>query len=74
VITDIDQGSPSARQGLRPGDIIYRVGSVPVTSAIEAQRELNRVPAGGTALLRIIRRDQTSSKGYQELFLTVTKN
>ena len=74
VITDIDQGSPAARQGLRPGDIIYRVGSVPVTSAVEAQRELNRVPAGGTALLRIIRRDQTSSKGYQELFLTVTKN
>jgi serine protease Do len=74
VITDIDQGSPAARQGLRPGDIIYRVGSTPVTSAMEAQRELNRIPAGGTALLRIIRRDQTSPKGYQELFLTVTKN
>ena len=74
VITDIDQGSPAARQGLRPGDIIYRVGSTPVTTAVEAQRELNRVPAGGTALLRIMRRDQSASRGYQELFLTVTKD
>ena len=73
VITDLDQGSPAARQGLRRGDIIFRVGSTPVTSAVDAQRELNRVPAGGTALLRIIRRDQASPRGYQELFLTVTK-
>src|SRR5687768_11144997 len=27
VITDIDQGSPAARQGLSRGDIIFRVGS-----------------------------------------------
>ena len=73
VITDLDQGSPAARQGLRLGDIIYRVASTPVSSAVDAQRELNRVPAGGTALLRIIRRDQASPRGYQELFLTVTK-
>jgi len=74
VITDIDSGSPAADDGLNPGDIIVRVGSTPVTSAMEAQRELNRVPAGGTALLRVIRADRTSTKGYREIFLTVTKS
>ncbi len=73
VITDLDPGSPAEEQGLRQGDVIFRVGGTPVTSAVEAQRELNKVPAGGTALLRIIRRAETS-KGYQELFLTVTKD
>jgi S1-C subfamily serine protease len=74
VITDVDSGSPAADDGLNPGDIIVRVGSTPVTSAVEAQRELNRVPAGGTALLRVIRVDRSSSKGYREIFLTVTKS
>ena len=74
VITEVDQGSPAADDGLRPGDIIFRVGSTPVTSAIEAQRELNRVPAGGTALVRVIRRDTSATKGYSEIFFTVTKS
>jgi serine protease Do len=74
VITDIDAGSPAADDGLGEGDIIVRVGSTPVTSSIEAQRELNKVPAGGTALLRVIRRDANTSKGYREVFLTVTKS
>ena len=73
VITDVDEGSPAQEDGLQAGDIIVRVGSTPVTSAVEAQRELNRVPAGGTALLRIIRRANTT-KGFREIFLTVTKN
>ena len=73
VITDVDDGSPAGDFGLRPGDIIFRVGNTSVASAVEAQRELNRVPAGGTALLRIIRKDQSATKGYREIFLTVTK-
>jgi serine protease Do len=74
VITDVDSGSPAFDDGLRPGDIIVRVGSTPITSAVEAQRELNRVPAGGTALVRIIRADRSTNKGYREIFLTVTKS
>jgi serine protease Do len=74
VVTDVDPGSPAANYGLQPGDIIYRVGSSPVTSAVDAQRELNKIPAGGTALLRVIRRDQGTTKGYREIFLTVTKD
>jgi serine protease Do len=66
VITDVEDGSPAARRGLRPGDVIIRVGSVNINTMADAQRELGRVPAGGTALLRIIRQGQ-------EIFLTVTK-
>jgi serine protease Do len=66
VITDIEQGSPAARAGLQPGDVIVRVGRQPVESAGEAQRELARIASGGTAFLRIIR-------AGQETFVTVTK-
>ena len=66
VITDVEQDSPAGRRGLRPGDVIVRVGSVTINTAADAQRELNRVPSGGTALMRIVRQGQ-------EIFLTVTK-
>jgi serine protease Do len=66
VITDIEQGSPAARAGLQPGDVIVRVGRQAVESAGDAQRELARIASGGTAFLRIIR-------GGQETFVTVTK-
>jgi serine protease Do len=66
VITDVEQGSPAARGGLQPGDVIVRVGRQPVESAGEAQRELARIESGGTAFLRILR-------GGQETFVTVTK-
>ena len=66
VITDIDENSPAARAGLQAGDVILRAGSVAITSAADAQRELGRVPSGGTALLRIFR-------GGQETFITVTR-
>jgi serine protease Do len=67
VITDIEQGSPAARAGMQPGDVIVRVGREPVESAADAQRELARIPSGGTAFLRIVR-------GGQETFVTVTKD
>jgi serine protease Do len=66
VITDIEQGSPAARAGMQPGDVIVRVGRQPVESAAEAQRELARIPSGATAFLRVFR-------AGQETFVTVTK-
>jgi serine protease Do len=66
VITDMEQDSPAARRGLRPGDVIVRVGSVAINTAADAQRELGRIQSGGTALMRIIRQGQ-------EIFLTVRK-
>jgi serine protease Do len=66
VITDVEQDSPAARRGLRPGDVIVRVGSAVISTATDAQRELGRIQSGGTALLRIVRQGQ-------EIGLTVTK-
>jgi serine protease Do len=66
LITDVEQGSPAARAGLRPGDVIVRVGRQPIASATDAQRELGRVPSRGTAFLRVLR-------DGQETFVSVTK-
>jgi len=67
VITDVEQGSPAARAGMQPGDVIVRVGQQAVETAADAQRELARIPSGGTAFLRVV-------SGGQETFVTVTKD
>jgi serine protease Do len=66
VVTDVESGSPAARAGLAPGDIIMRVGRQAVNSAAEASRELGRIPSGGTAFMRVLRNGQ-------ETFVAVTK-
>jgi serine protease Do len=66
LIADVDQGSPAARAGLRPGDVIVRVGREPIASATDAQRELAKVPSRGTAFLRV-------QRDGQETFVSVTK-
>jgi serine protease Do len=66
VVTDVEPGSPAARSGLAPGDIVVRVGRETVATAAEASRELGRVPSGGTAFLRVLRNGQ-------ETFVSVTK-
>jgi serine protease Do len=66
VIIDIEQGSPAARAGLQPGDIIRRVGRTSINTAAEAQRELAKVPSSGTAFLLV-------SRGGDDTFITVTK-
>ena len=58
VVVDVDPNSPAARAGLSEGDVILRVGRTPVTNAADAQRELARVPSGGTAFLRVLRDGQ----------------
>ena len=66
VIINVEQGSPAFRAQLQPGDVIIRVGSAPINNVSDAVRELNRVPSGGTALLRVAR-------GGEELFVPVRK-
>ena len=66
VVVDVDPNSAAARAGLSEGDVILRVGRTPVTNAADAQRELAKVPSGGTAFLRVLR-------DGQETFVTVTK-
>jgi serine protease Do len=66
VVNDVEPGSPAARAGLAPGDVILRVGRETVETAAEASRELGRVASGGTAFLRVLRNGQ-------ETFVAVTK-
>jgi serine protease Do len=66
VIVDIEQGSPAARAGLRPGDVIARVGGTAVDTAADAQRELGKVPSRGTARLLV-------NRGGDDTFVLVTK-
>jgi serine protease Do len=67
LVADVEQGSPAARAGLRPGDVIVRVGREPIASAADAQRELGKVPSRGTAFMRVLR-------DGQETFVSVTKD
>jgi serine protease Do len=66
AVMEVEPGSPAARAGLLPGDIIVRVGRENVSSASEASRELARVASGGTAFLRVLRNGQ-------ETFVAITK-
>ena len=66
VVTDVEPGSPAARAGLAPGDVIMRIGRETIETAAEASRELGRVASGGTAFLRVLRNGQ-------ETFVAVTK-
>jgi serine protease Do len=70
LVTEVDPGSPADQDGLLEGDVIVRVGRAAVTNAAEAEKELKNIPAGGTAMLRIVRQFRN---GPQEMFLTVTK-
>ena len=67
VITDVEPASPAARSGLQPGDVIVRVGGANINTAADAQRELAKVPSGGSALMRVVRQGQ-------EIFLPVKKD
>ena len=58
VIMEIDPSGAAARRGLAEGDVILRVNRQKVTSAAEANRELQRVESGGTAFTLIWRRNQ----------------
>ena len=67
AVMAVEPGSAAARAGLAEGDVIVRVGRENIASATDASRELGRIPAGGTAFLRVLR------NGGQETFVTVTK-
>ena len=71
IIRFVDQDGPAA-EVLRPFDVIIRVGSTPITNKTEAMRELDRVPSGETATLRILRPSEDGGAPRQR-FLTMQK-
>src|SRR5262249_18394035 len=65
VITDVDPDGPASAL-LRPGDVILSVNRKTVASAIEAQRELQKVQSGHLAQMIVWR-------GNNETFVSVKK-
>ena len=55
VVTGVAPGGPAQAGRVRPGDVITSVNRVPVETAADAIRELNRVEEGGAAFLLISR-------------------
>ncbi|HVU05828.1 MAG TPA: Do family serine endopeptidase [Polyangiaceae bacterium] len=53
VVTDIDQGSPAAESGLRPGDVVVEVNRVPVTDIDQFKKAYTKVK--DRTLLRVLR-------------------
>ena len=66
VVTGVDPGGAAQSGGVRPGDLITSVNRTAVATATDAIRELNRVEAGRTAFLLILR-------GESQVFLRVRK-
>ena len=60
LVTEVEPGSPAARAGLRPGQVIASVGGEPVDSADQAARLLRQ--AGGDAPVRLHVRDANGAR------------
>jgi serine protease Do len=54
VITDVDQGSPAADRGLKPGDVIVEVQQEDVSSPADVQERVDRVRRSGKASVLLL--------------------
>jgi serine protease Do len=61
VVERLDEGSPAARSGLLPGDVLVRAGSVPVASSLDLERALLDHQAGDKIAL-VVRRGTSEQK------------
>lgn len=55
LVCDVRAGSPAARAGVRPGDVLVDVGGNPVSDAEAAARAITGLVAGEPAMLRLRR-------------------
>jgi serine protease DegQ len=56
VILEVDTGSPAARAGLRPGDLVTALGGTPVRDALDLKRRIALLEIGEVAELGVSRR------------------
>ncbi|RKY00582.1 MAG: hypothetical protein DRP54_05205 [Spirochaetes bacterium] len=63
VIKDVYPGSPAQKAGLEPGDIIFRVGNVPVNSPDELSKLIQQASREGEVLL-LVRDGRSGRVGY----------
>jgi serine protease Do len=61
IVAQVVPGSPAARKGLRPGDVIAMVGQQPVASPDEVVREVDRAREADrpSVLLKVVRGSQS---------------
>lgn len=55
IIRSVGPGSPAARAGLRPRDIVTQMGEVPITRGGDLRRQLRVLQPGTTVTLRVYR-------------------
>ncbi len=58
VVTNVVDGGPAERAGMRRGDVILEVNQQPVKSPDDVKKVIDRMKAGDMALLRVRRGDQ----------------
>ena len=56
VVLDVQDG-PAATQGLRPGDIILKIGARAVTEPQQVDAAVEKAKTANTAVLMLVRRD-----------------
>ena len=56
---DIREGSPAAKAGLKPGDIMIEFGGKPIGNLYDFTYALRDSKAGDTVLVKVLRGDQT---------------
>jgi len=59
IILEVDTGSPAARAGLRPGDLVTALGGTPVRDALDLKRRIALLEIGEVAELGVSRRGST---------------
>jgi serine protease Do len=59
LIAVVDRGSPAARSGLRPGDLVLTFNGERVASSKELVRDVSGINPGGVAHLHLKRQNQT---------------
>lgn len=58
VVQEVQKPSPAAAAGLRPGDVITRVGTAPITSDGALMQLVGRQHPGDTLELQVLRKDR----------------
>jgi serine protease Do len=59
IVTNVDEDSPAAREGVVLGDVILEVNRQPVKNAVEFRNAVEKVKAGDWVVLLVSRQKQT---------------
>jgi serine protease DegQ len=59
VITKVDPESPAARAGLKPGDLVTKLGGAPMRDAYDLRNRLGLLRVGEVAAITVVRNGET---------------